>query len=186
MSERIKCPSCGAGLILSEAAGEWRATCPRCLAEIDVPEATPAPDAVQAESPERREQQFRGRERGYHSRFDVDVRRDRTRTNPLVIILAVIGGLGVGFLGLTALSLMADGQYSALLSLAAPLLLLAGISTLIVMVRSRGNPGAGGFRRVAVGTLALAGVATLMILLLIMAFIVFLFIVCSQHHGSSL
>ena len=51
MSERIKCPSCGAGLILSETAGKWRATCPRCLAEIDVPVATPASDAVQEQRP---------------------------------------------------------------------------------------------------------------------------------------
>jgi uncharacterized membrane protein YuzA (DUF378 family) len=171
---RVKCPSCGAGLILSEAAGEWRATCPRCLAEIDVPEAAPVPDAIQAERPERREERLRGQERGYYGRPDVDVRRDTQRTNPLVIVLAVIGGLGVGFLGLTALPLVADGQYSALLSLAVPLLFLAGISTLIVFVRSRGNPGASGFRRVAVGTLALAGI----LVLTLFAVCIFFFVIC--------
>jgi len=54
------------------------------------------------------------------------------------------------------------------------LLFLVGISTLIVFVRSGGNPKAIGFRRVAVGTLALVGV----LILTVAAFFVFFFIAC--------
>ena len=53
MSSRIKCPICRPGLILPKSDGNWRATCPRCLAEVAIPEATAAPDAIQAETPER-------------------------------------------------------------------------------------------------------------------------------------
>ncbi len=115
MSERIKCPSCGAGLILSEMAGEWRATCPRCLAEIDVPMATPAPDAVQEQRPEpargmRRPARIaaerveavwprcpwcgellRGQQSLRYGHVDLDVRRDTQRTSGFAIGLAIIG-----------------------------------------------------------------------------------------------
>jgi hypothetical protein len=77
---------------------------------------------------------------------------------------------------------IAEGNYSELVYVAVallPLLFLAGLSTLIVFVRSRGNPGASGVRRVIVGTLALAGAITLVSLLLCLAFEVFLFIACS-------
>jgi hypothetical protein len=101
-------------------------------------------------------------------------------------VLAVIGGLGVGGLGLTALvggvgAALFDPNldpYSALFVWACLLLFLAGLITLIVFVRSRGNPGAAGFRRVAVGTLALGGGVIMVILLLYLALFVFLFIVC--------
>jgi hypothetical protein len=66
------------------------------------------------------------------------------------------------------------------------LLFLAGISTLIVFVRSRGNPSAISFRRVAVGTLALAGVAILAFLLFLLSVFVYLFIVCCLHPRSGL
>ncbi len=208
MSERIKCPSCSAGLILPESVRGSPATCPRCLAMVSVPETGREPDAIQAERPQERECAFscprcgrtveaiwitcpwseeplRGRERGRNGAADLNVRCDTKRTSYLVIVLAVIGGLGVGGLGLCALvggvSLVGDDPYSALQILAAPLLallFLTGISTLIVFVRSRGNPGAIGFCRVAVGTLALAGAVILVGLLLCLALIVFVFISC--------
>jgi ribosomal protein S27AE len=207
MSERIKCPSCGADLILAETAGEWRATCPRCLAEIDVPEATPAPDAVQAERPERREgglscphcgrtveavwitcpwceEPLRGRERGRNGAADLDVRRDTKRTSPLVIVLAVIGGIGVAWSGLGVFSAGAQGDYSALLYLAVPLLFLAGVSTLIVFLRSGGNPGASGFRRVIVDTLALVGGMVILGGLTILAFIIYFLVICGAMFRS--
>ena len=92
------------------------------------------------------------RRRTPYSRADLDVRRDATRTSVLVYIFAVIGVLGV--VG-TAWTILADpnGGFQGLFTLAVPLLFFAGISTLIVFLRSRGNPGVGGFRRVAVGTL---------------------------------
>jgi hypothetical protein len=214
MSERIKCPSCSAGLILPESVRGSPATCPRCLAMVSVPETGRGPDAIQAERPERREgalscphcgrtveaiwitcpwceEPLRGRERGWNGAADLDVRRDTKRTSWLLVLLAVIGGPGVGYLVLltpfVGVSMVAEGSYSALVSLPVfllPLLFLAGLSTLIVFVRSRGNPGAISFRRVAVGTLALAGVVTLVILLLCLAAEVFIFIVCDLHPRS--
>jgi hypothetical protein len=119
---------------------------------------------------------LRGRERGRNVAADLDVRRDTKRTSWLLVLLAVIGGLGVGWWGLQILgAVVGHGEFSGpdlvgvMLSFAVPLLFLAGLSTLIVFVRSRGKPGAIRFRRVAVGTLALAGVVTLGTLLVILA-----------------
>ena len=163
MSERIKCPSCSVGLSLPEAVRGSPATCPRCLAMVSVPETGREPDAIQSERSDRREEPLRGLP-------DIDVRRDTKGTSCLVVALAVIGGLGLGLLGLDFLLFATNGFYPPLLFLAVSLLILAGISTL----RSRGNPGATGFRRVAVGTLALAGV----IILVIPAVGVCFFVVC--------
>gem|GEM_PF-1471496 len=213
MSERIKCPSCSVGLVLPESVRGSPATCPRCLAMVSVPETGREPDAIQAERPERREgalscphcgrtveaiwitcpwceEPLRGRERGRNVAADLDVRRDTKRTSCLVIVLAVIGGLGVGGLGVGAIVSETNGGgldpanfdlYWELYFWACallPLLFLAGLSTLIVFVRSRGNPGARGVRRVIVGTLALAGGGILVSLLLCLAFFVFLCIAC--------
>ena len=213
-SERIKCPSCGVALLLPVPLRGSRGTCPRCLAEVTALEARREADAVQTDRPERREgalscpycgrtveaiwitcpwceEPLRGRERGRNVAADLDVRRDTKRTSCLVIVLAVIGGLGVGGLGVGAIVSETNGGgldpanfdlYWELYFWACallPLLFLAGLSTLIVFVRSRGNPGASGVRRVIVGTLALAGAITLVSLLLCLAFEVFLFIACS-------
>jgi hypothetical protein len=183
MSERIKCPSCGAALLLPDSLRGSRGTCPRCLAEISFAEAERQPDAIQAERPERREELVRGQERGRYGRPDVDVRRDTRGTSVLVILLAVVGGIGVGCMGLGAFA-GAESDYSGLLYLAVALLFLAGVSTLIVFLRSKGNPRAVNFRRVAVGTLALAGG----LILTMFSVCVFFFIVClasiagMNHH----
>ena len=84
------------------------------------------------------------------NRPDLDVRRDTKRTSCLVIGLAVIGGLGVGGLACALWwgVLGAGRQIQTSFRLAVPLLallFLAGLSTLIVFVRSRGNPGAAVF-----------------------------------------
>jgi hypothetical protein len=141
------------------------------------------------------EEPLRGRERGRNSAADLDVRRDMKGTSCFVITLAVIGGLGGSSLGVGAIVSAADGgpldpayfdPYSALYfwaCLLLPLLFLAGLSTLIVFVRSRGNPGARGVRRVIVGTLALAGGVIVVSLLLCLAFVVFLCIACSMGGG---
>jgi hypothetical protein len=209
MSERIKCPSCSTGLILPESVRGSSATCPRCLAMVSVPETRGEPDAIQAERPERREgalscphcgrtveaiwitcpwcdEPLRGRERGRNGAADLDVRRDTKRTGCFVIGLAGIGVLGILVLGGQTFSWAAESNVIPLVYFVVALLFLAGLSTLIVFVRSGGNPGASGFRRVAVGTLALAGVGTLVMLLVIFSIIVYICIVCSQHTGSPL
>jgi hypothetical protein len=185
MSERIKRPSCGAGLILLDLCRGSAATCPRCLAEISTL-STSVPgreaDTIQTERPELREERLRLGERGRHDAPDVDVRRDTKGTSCLVVALAVIGGLGLGLLGLNFLLFATNGLYSPLLFLAVSLLFLAGISTRIVFMNSGSNPGASGFRRVAVGTLALAGA----IILVILAVGVCFFVVCAAVYFGKL
>ena len=178
MSERIKCPSCGAGLILPESMRGSPATCPRCLAEISTPETGRERDAIQAERPEPREERLRRGERGRDDAPDLDVRRDTKRTSCLVVALAVIGGLGLGWTGLCVQNYATSGYYPPLLFLAVSLLFLAGLSTLIVFVRSGGNPGASGLRRVIVGTLAMAGGLIVLGALTIFAFFIYVLIVC--------
>jgi len=213
MSERIKCPVCSVGLILPESALRSSMTCPRCLAEVTALEARREAGAIQTERPERREgalscphcgraveaiwitcpwceEPLPGRERGRNGTADLDVRRDTKRTSRLVIVLAVIGGLGVTYSGGKALFYLGGAlsdpaefdPYSVLLICAfcflLPLLFLAGLSTLIVFVRSGGNPGASGLRRVIVGTLAMAGGLIVLGALTIFAFFIYVLIVC--------
>jgi hypothetical protein len=209
MWERIKCPSCSAGLILQDSARGSGATCPRCLAMVSVPETGREPDAIRAERPEWGEESswcphcgrtvealwltcpwceepLRGRERGRNNAPDIDVRRDMKGTSCFVIGLAGIGVLGILVLGGQTFSWAAESNVTPLVYFVVALLFLAGLSTLIVFLRSRGNPGASGVRRVIVGTLALAGVGTLVLLLVIFSIIVYICIVCSQHTGSPL
>jgi hypothetical protein len=167
---------------------EWREgalSCPRCGRTVEAFWIT----CPWCEEP------LRGRERGRNSAADLDVRRDMKGTSCFVIALAVIGGLGGSSLGVGAIVSAANGgpldpayfdPESALYfwaCLLLPLLFLAGLSTLIVFVRSRGNPGARGVRRVIVGTLALTGGVILVSLLLCLAFVVFLCIACSMGGG---
>ncbi len=193
MSERIKCPSCGAGLILSQKADEWRAACPRCLAVIDVPEATPAPQAIQEQRPERRQdasscphcgravepawrtcpwcdEPLRGRQNIHYNRADLDVRRDTQRTSVFALLLAGIGVLGV--------VLIAAYRVMDWSTLVVALLFVGGFCTLIAFISSRGRLDAAGFRRVAVSTFAIAGGAILMVFFGLASIVIFFIIVC--------
>ncbi len=200
MSERIKCPSCSVGLVLPESGRGSPATCPRCLAEISTRAAAREMDAIQTERPARREaasscprcgrtveavwltcpwceEPLRGRERGRNGAADLDVRRDTKGTGCLVIGLAVIGGMGVAGMIFSEVS---AGDFSQTPYLVVPLLFLAGISTLIVFLRSGGNPGASGVRRVIVGTLAMAGGLVILGALTILGFLIYILVVCGQ------
>ena len=121
MSERVKCPSCGAGLILQESARDrWRRARvvwrnirtgdgTRSRRDSDGEAGVASCRFLSALRP-----QCGGHldnvpvVRGTVARSgtrrqrlaDLDVRRDTKRTSCLVIGLAVIGGLGVGGLGL--------------------------------------------------------------------------------------
>lgn len=185
MSERIKCPSCGAGLVRPESVRESPATCPRCLAAIPAPEATRVQDTIQAERPARHEAPLRGREPDVYGRTDLDVRRDTKQTGCLVTGLACVGLLGILSVGFESVSVAADSDIIMMMMvrmvyfigiLVVALLFLVGLSTLIVFLRSGGNPGASGFRQVVVGTLALAGVVTLVMI----SSYVCIYAVCSQ------
>ena len=130
MSERIKCPSCGAGLILSESARGAGATCPRCLAMVSAPETGREPGAIQAERPERRENAITA---GRYGRVDLDVRGDTEPTGWTgyeccfaVVLVIIIGGMGVGFVFIGS-SVFAQGGYGALFSLACALIVGLGL-----------------------------------------------------------
>ena len=194
MSERIQCPSCGAGLVLPDSIQGSAATCPRCLAAITVPEAVRVPSAIQAERPEARDEGAFP----HYNRADLDVRRDMRGTSCFVSGLAVVGLLGILFTAWGAFSAAANykgvipsDRFIPILYLVGALVFMAGLRTLMVFVRSGGNPGASGPRRVVVGTLALAGGATLVVLLLIVAFIILIVVTCGPgifgpHRGSPL
>lgn len=201
MAVRVQCPSCGRSLLARAETVGSRATCPSCLAEITVPQSGPAPEAVQAErpGPPQRgprcprcgrdvepiwltcpwcEEPLRGRRYDAYGRPDLDVRRDRKATGVVVIILAVLGGIGVAILGFSAFGMLSQGYFEPAIYLAVGLLFLAGLTTLIVFVRSGGNPGSAGFRRVAVGTLAMAGGIMAVTTCAGIALFVFLLVVC--------
>ena len=120
------------------------------------------------------EEPLSGRPDRRYGRPDIDVRRDQKGTSCSLIALAVLGGIGVVFMGFQAAVALNQGYYQPLITLVVGLLFLAGLTTIIVFVRSRGNPGASGWRRVVVGTLALVGTLTASVL----ALLVFLFVVC--------
>jgi len=193
MALHIRCPSCGRDLVVAESARGERVTCPRCLAEVSVPPA----GGVQTEPTERGaagpacprcgraveplwltcpwcEEPLRGGRPGAEGRPDLDVRRDRQGTGVALMILAVIGGLGILLIGANLAALGQFVGYQGLGVYVVALLFLAGLSTIVVFVRSGGNPGAAGFRRVVVGTLAIAGV----IILTVIAVIACVFTVC--------
>ena len=201
MALRVKCPSCGRDLVARDSALGSRATCPACLAEVSVPES------VREEPPPPREgalscprcgrsveriwincpwcdEPLRGRSSNDYAWIDRDVRRDRHWTTGLVIFLALLGTLAVLFVGYFALVDLTRGTYQAALYLAVGLLFLAGLTTLIVFVRSGGNPRAGDAGRIAVGTLAMVGGLIAVTTCIGLAIFAFLFAVCLAGGGG--
>ena len=201
MALRVKCPSCGRDLIARDAALGSRATCPACLAEVSVPETAreePPPPREGALSCPRCgrsveriwincpwcDEPLRGRDFSDYGSVDRDVRRDRKWTSGLVIFLALLGGLAVIYLGFFAVVGVAQGGYQLALYLVVGLLFLAGLTTLIVFVRSGGNPRAGDAGRIAVGTLAMAGGLIAVTSCVGLAIFAFLFAVCLAGGGG--
>ena len=204
MSQRIECPSCGRGLIVSESVRGEQLTCPRCLAAVDVPAPRNDRDEIDADRRDSGlscprchrdvqaiwvacpwcEEPLRGRDPHGYGRPDLDVRRDRKRTGVVVILLAILGGIAVAGMSAQAFALFAQAQgLEAMIYLAVGLLFLAALSTLIVFVRSKGNPGADGFRRVAVGTLAMVGALMVFGTCAGLSVFIFLLAVCLTGNG---
>jgi hypothetical protein len=90
-----------------------------------------------------------------------------------VILLAVLGGLGLVPM-LFCAGAFANDSPGVLISLLVGLGFLALVSTTIMFLRTQHHPEARGVGRVIVGTLAMVGVLTL----LIVALIVFLLAMC--------
>jgi hypothetical protein len=200
MSRRFLCPGCQRALRVPADYEGGELTCPRCLAAIQVPVAT---EAVQAEQPA----QARGancpncgrevspqwllcphceeplhapRRKGYGA-ADRDVRRDVRGTSWLMVILAILGVLGIGYAILIASEVATEGDASVLVGVLSGLLFLTLISTLIVFAKGHGDVRSGGVRRVLVGTLALAGGLTALSCALGLAVLIFFFVACLSN-----
>jgi hypothetical protein len=112
------------------------------------------------------------------------VLRDERRAGCGIVVLTVIGGLGLlyGFVG-AGLEVAAEGEWGPLALFLLGLLVVAGVSTLVVFVRSKGDVKARGIRRIVRGTLALTGSLIVVGALLGLAAFAFLFAVCVGGGG---
>jgi hypothetical protein len=96
-----------------------------------------------------------------------------------MILLAALGGLGIVGHLFGGVSMFLAGQGTSLLAgVLIWLLFLALVSTGIMFWRTRENPRARGFGRVALGTLQLMGALMAGWLILILATFIFFFAVC--------
>jgi hypothetical protein len=214
MAEPILCPSCQTPLsVPADFQLAWL-TCPRCLAVVANPAAqavtqeTPATPAA-VRSPVRRAAEGETRptelcpacgkptqsqwvfcpycEEPLNSPFggvDARVRRDTRRTGVGMVLLAVLGGLGIGYalLGGGAM-LVQEGDPSLFLGVLVGLVVLAGVVTLFTLARSRGDFKARGVGRIFLGTLKLAGALIAIGGILTVAAVVFIFAVCALGGG---
>ena len=203
MSLNVECPRCGRRLSVAESAGGEQVICPRCLSDVAIPAGR---EDFQADRPEARErglscphcgraveplwltcpwceEPLRGGIDRRYGRPDLDVRRDRKRTGVFVILLAVLGLIGLAICGFGAFAELGNGDYVPMIYLAVPLLFLAGLTALIVFLRSGGNMGPDAFRRIVVGTLAMAGGLVVLTMCFVGALFVYVLAVCGPLRG---
>jgi hypothetical protein len=199
----VTCPGCRRVLRVPDDSAGSEITCPRCLASVPTPDV-PLAIAVEEEAPRERscprcgervedrwsfcpncEAFLRGPQRGLRARrFDSDVRRDSTFTTVLMILLAVLGGIGLCMYFLAGVAAMEDSGPWLLFGVVLAVLLLSLISTGIMFWRTRDDPSRRGVGRVVVGTLALTGGLFALSCVLGLAFFLFLFIQClTNPHG---
>lgn len=114
-----------------------------------------------------------------------DVRRDTRRTGTGMIVLATLGGLAIlwALVG-TGAEAFGDRDPGPFVGVLVGLAVLFGISTLIVMIRSKGNLQSRGIGRLVVSTLALTGGLVAAGFLLSLAVVVFLLAVCLVGAGK--
>jgi hypothetical protein len=151
-------------------------TCPRCLALVPNPHLGAVVAVGETHSGEaschrcgkRVEKQWRfcphceavlagprGGARGIY--FEDDVRRDRTGTSVILILLAVLGGFGLCAYLWVGVATLQEGSWELLAGVVLGVLFLALISTGIMFYRTRHDPSQRGVGRIIVGTLALTG-----------------------------
>lgn len=201
MPRSVTCPGCQRLLRVADDVTDAAVTCPRCLALVAVPEVSAiTPQEPAAERPttcrrcgRRVERQWRfcpyceavlfGPRRGARGGFDDVVRRDRTGTNVLLILLAVLGGFGLLAYLTAAVSTFKDGGLQLLIAIIVGVLFLAMISTGIMFWRTRHRPEERGVGRVIVGTLALTGGLFGLGCVLSVATFVFFFVACLVKGG---
>ncbi len=211
MALTLSCPSCGQPLRVARDFPLAELICPRCLAPVASPgseAAAPAPAPRAAGTPPQSpEAESRpapvcpgcGRPtqapwvicpyceeplRAPPGAADVRWRRAERRTGCGVIALTVVGGLGLlyGIVG-TLIEGFEDREWGPLVVVLLALLVLAGVSTVITLVRGKGDPNARGVRRIVRGTLALAGLLILVGALLGLAAFAYVFAVCLAGGG---
>src|SRR5206468_3017749 len=101
MPHQVNCPSCGRVLKVPENVKTSQLSCPRCLARFDNPAASTRqveepPLTVTLAEPEATALRGPSRARAV-TNVDEDVRRDTKGTSVVLILLAVLGGLGLSF-----------------------------------------------------------------------------------------
>jgi hypothetical protein len=176
-------------------------SCPRCLAKFDNPASTaeeppltvtlaePASSGVCPRCGDQVEPAWRycphchatlrGPNRGKVANIvDDDVRRDTKGTNVVLILLAVLGGLGLFFYLSLGLSSLQQGSGQVLIAIILSVLFLTLLTTGIMFWRTRDDPSRRGIGRVILGTLAMTGVLFVLSCGIGMAMIIYFFVAC--------
>jgi len=205
MPHRVTCPSCGRALSVPDDVKTGQLSCPRCLAKFDNPAAAsrtvqePPPLTVtSAETPPacplcgehvepawqfcpNCQAALRGSNRGRVVRIvDEDVRRDTKRTSIVLILLAVLGGLGLVYFIWVGTGYFpgAGGGWEVLFAVLIGVPFLGLITTGIMFYRTRYDPSQRGIGRVVVGTLAMIGGLLVISCLFGLVVIAFFFVAC--------
>lgn len=168
MPIQVTCSACQS---LLEVDDDYRAavlTCPRCLAE----QALPGREAA-AEAARRAWLAEPG------SGADREATSNLSRSQLLLILLAIPGALGIGSALLSAYAAAARGRDArALLVCAIGLVFLMLVSGAIMFWRTRHDPSGRGLGRLLLGTFALAGFLMILSAALALAAAVFVFALC--------
>jgi hypothetical protein len=205
MSQRLPCPGCGHTLRVPDDRGNATLTCPHCLARVPGPEAAgiqreppgevavaPGPSCPECGQPTEpgwrvcpycREplRPPRAPARGLRvPDLDLDVRRNSRGTGGLLVVLAVLGGLGAGYALLFGIAAWGEGDPALFFLTLAVLFVLGLVNAAIVYTGRRGDARPPGVGRVVVGTLAWVGG----LLVLGVAVLVFLFAVCLAAYSG--
>ncbi len=180
MSTRITCPGCHRSLLLKVDCTAEALSCPRCLARIPNPQARVTSTEVQAETPAASTPASPSAGITERSPWpcaadvDVDVRRDSRRTSGCLIALAVLGGIGVSWALLGGIVAANEGADGVLLSILGFLLMLTVVSAVWVFAHHPGETPGAHIGRTMLGVLTISGV----LVLLLVAVLIFLFVVC--------
>jgi hypothetical protein len=205
MSERISCPGCKRVLRLPPDCTDPWLSCPLCLAKIRNPQAEGVAEHPREERPAGQGEEAprdrtcpscgaaverrwmicpfceatlrRRRRRRRRAGADVDARRDISTTGVVMILLAVLGGIGITVALVTSFAALGQNEAGPLFVTLAFLFVLALVSTAIVLGRAQHSeqPTAA---RIVVGTLSLAGILIAGSCVLSVAGFIFLLAVC--------
>jgi hypothetical protein len=163
-------------------------SCPRCLARFDNPAASTRTVEEPPLTVTLAEPQTSPRGRPDLARavtiVDEDVRRDTKGTSIVLIIFAVLGGLGLSYSFLVGLGEFQGGGWQVLVGVSMSVLFLGLITTGIMFWRTRDNPSQRGIGRVVLGTLAMTGALFVISCGIGFAVIVFLFVACLASGGK--